>query len=107
VEIEAGSEVIQPEGPLRGMLVDFSRLKQDLREETEILDHSLIIEAGSLREKTMEALQEENFRVLEVPFRPTAENFAKYFYGKMKEKGYTVLKATVYETPNNCAAYFE
>ena len=44
---------------------------------------------------------------LEVMFRPTAENFAKFFYDEMKGKGYHVLKATVYETPNNCAAYME
>ena len=41
----------------------------------------------------------------EVPFRPTAEHFAEYFYQRMTACGYTVAEATVYETPNNCASY--
>lgn len=107
VSVETGSEALTEEGHLRGMIVDFSRLKQDLKEETEYLDHSLIIETGSLKEKTMEALNDEAFRIIEVPFRPTAENFAKYFYDRMKNRGYDVVKITVYETPNNCAGYSE
>ncbi len=79
--------------------------QKDLREETEALDHRLIIERGSLREKTFEALTEENFLIEQVDFRPTAENFAKYFYDRMTEKGYRILESTVYETPNNRASY--
>lgn len=106
VEMEAGSESLTEEGHLRGMIVDFSRLKEDLREETDNLDHSLIIEAGSLMPKTLEALEEEGLRVIALPFRPTAENLAKYFYDRMTEKGYRVIKMTVYETETNGASYF-
>lgn len=106
VEMEAGSESLTEEGHLRGMIVDFSRLKEDLREETDNLDHSLIIEAGSLMPKTLEALEEEGLRVIALPFRPTAENLAKYFYDRMTEKGYHVIKMTVYETETNGASYF-
>ena len=43
-----------------------------------------------------------------VDFRPTAESFAKYFYDRgVKEIGYDVKLAKVYETPNNMAAYGE
>ena len=69
--------------------------------------HSTIVEIGSLKRRTLDVLEEEHFKVVEVMFRPTAENFAKFFYDEMKGKGYHVLKATVYETPNNCAAYME
>ena len=69
-------------------------------------DHVLIIEQGSLRESTMKALQEEKFQVVEMPFRPTAENFARYFYELFTLKGYPVAKVEVYETPNNSAVYF-
>ena len=55
----------------------------------------------------MEALKDEGFKIIEVSFRPTAENFAKYFYDKFNEKGYNVKEAVVYETPNNCATYYE
>ena len=82
-------------------------LKKDLREETEALDHRLIIERNSLRPATMQALKEENFLVCEVDFRPTAENFAKYFFDRMTSRGHRVMEATVYETPNNCASYSE
>ena len=37
-------------------------------------------EDGTLKEKTVEALKEENFKMIFVDFRPTAESFAKYFY---------------------------
>lgn len=107
VEIEVGGDKLNPEGQTRGMIVDFSELKHALSSIVEELDHSLIIERGSLREKTYEALMEEGFRIVELDMRPTAENLAKYMYDSMSLKGYMVVKATVYETPNNCASYCE
>lgn len=107
VEIEVGNDELDNQGNTRGMIVDFSKLKTDLKDITEYLDHCLIIEKGTLKEKTMEALIEENFRIVEMEFRPTAENFSQYFYTQMAEKGYNVVKSTVYETPNNCASYCE
>ena len=105
VLITAGAEELSRQSQTRGMVTDFGDLKKDLREETEALDHRLIIERGSLREKTFEALTEENFLIEQVDFRPTAENFAKYFYDRMTEKGYRILESTVYKTPNNRASY--
>lgn len=105
VEVTVAADEVKQEGQTRGMIVDFKTLKSDLNELVEELDHSLIIEEGSLMEKTREALQEEAFRVVELPFRPTAENFAKYFYDEMEEKDYQVVLVKVYETPNNCAGY--
>lgn len=107
VEIEIEGKALQPQGSQRGMLVDFGDLKADLKALCDHLDHALIIETGSLREKTMEALSEEGFRVLSFDFRPTAENLAKYFYQEMTARGYGVRRAVVYETPNNCASYGE
>ena len=103
VEIIVGSDVLSSDEQTRGMVVDFSELKKDLREITDGLDHSLIIEKGSLKDKTMEALKEENFKIVELDMRPTAENFAKYFYDLMSDKGYKVIESVVYETKNNCA----
>lgn len=104
-EIEVGSESLEMGGKNRGMIVDFSQLKIDLNSITDALDHCLIIEIGSLRRKTIEALREEKFKIVEVMFRPTAENFAKFFFEEMKSKGYKVIKSTVYETPKNSASY--
>lgn len=100
------SETPREDRQQKGMCVDFAELKKDLRTELDALDHVLIIEQGSLRESTMKALQEEKFQVVEMPFRPTAENFARYFYELFTLKGYPVAKVEVYETPNNSAVYF-
>ena len=100
------SETLREDRQQKGMCVDFAELKKDLRTELDALDHVLIIEQGSLRESTMKALQEDKFQVVEMPFRPTAENFARYFYELFTLKGYPVAKVEVYETPNNSAVYF-
>lgn len=105
VEVTVATEDVAEEGQIRGMVVDFKTLKEDLKGLVDAMDHCLIIEEESLKEKTLEALQEEEFRIVEVPFRPTAENLAKYFYEEMEDKGYQVLLTKVFETPNNCAGY--
>ncbi len=105
VVAEIQGETLSEARQTRGMLFDFSELKALLKALCDALDHSLIYETGSLREKTVAALTEEDFKMVEVPFRPTAENFAAYFYRKIEEKGYCVHRVEVYETPNNCAAY--
>ena len=76
-----------------------------LKKLADEFDHTLIYESGTLREKTVEALLEEGFRLTKVDFRPTAENFSRYFFDRMCGSGYPVSCATVYETPNNCAVY--
>lgn len=105
VELTVESETLQDNIQHRGMCVDFAELKQDLREELERIDHVLIIEENSLRGKTLDALAEEGFSIVQMPFRPTAENFAAHFYEMFTEKGYRVAQVNVYETPNNCASY--
>ena len=107
VIVQIKGENLSDDKQTRGMLVDFGNLKSALKEVCDCFDHCLIYEKNSLKPATLEAFAAENFRTIEVPFRPTAENFAKYFFLKLKEKGFAVHRATVYETPNNCAAYEE
>lgn len=90
-----------------GMIVDFKELKNDLKELTEKFDHTFIFEKGSLKNELIELLKDEDFELSEVEFRPTAENFSKYFYDSLTYKGYQVTEAMVYETPNNMASYCE
>ena len=78
VEIEVGSNSLEMGGNNRGMIVDFSKLKTDLKNIADALDHCLIVEIGSLKRRTLDVLEEEHFKVVEVMFRPTAENFAKF-----------------------------
>ena len=53
----------------------------------------------------MIALEEEGFRLVQVPFRPTAENFARFFCEELTARGFAVSRTEVYETPTNCAIY--
>lgn len=100
------SELIK-EGQMKGMVLDFTDIKKDLKAIADEFDHCFIYETGTLKESTVAALKEENFRMMTVDFRPTAENFAKYFYDFLKNKGYGITQMKVYETPNNCAIYRE
>ncbi|MDP4179155.1 MAG: 6-carboxytetrahydropterin synthase QueD [Bacillota bacterium] len=105
VEIEVQSSSLNEGGQFDGMVIDFKDLKRDIKEMIDYYDHSLIIEENTMRKETLEHLIMDGFRIINVKFRPTAENFACFFYKTMKEKGYKVKKATVYETPTNCASY--
>lgn len=107
IEAEIFSESLIPEGQTRGMIVDFGDLKSDLKDIADSLDHRLIYEKGTLKPSTEAALCDEGFSMTAVDFRPTAENFSKYIFDLMKNRGYSVKRVTVYETPNNCAAYEE
>lgn len=103
--IAKGSELEQQQQQTRGMLMDFSELKNALQEMGDSMDHVLILERGTLAEDTFACLKRDGFRMVEVDFRPTAENFAKWFYDKLTEQGYNLQAVVVYETPNNCATY--
>jgi len=105
VVVQVQSEKLHMDVQQKGMCVDFSILKKELKEIVDSYDHTFLIEKGTLKEKTMDALAEEGFSVLELAFRPTAENFAKHFYTLLEQKGYDVASVQVYETPNNCASY--
>ncbi|MEE1114813.1 MAG: 6-carboxytetrahydropterin synthase QueD [Eubacterium sp.] len=105
VVVEIQSETLRADAQNRGMVVDFGDLKKALKALCDSLDHSLIIETGSLKAKTLEALREENFAINELDFRPTAENFAHYVFDKLGAEGYPIHRVEVYETPNNCAIY--
>lgn len=105
VVVEIFSDKLSDDKQTRGMVVDFDTLKEDIKQEVDYFDHSLIIEEGTLKEKTYEALKEEGIRLVELNFRTTAENFSKYFYDRFEKKGYNVKRVSVYETPNNCATY--
>ena len=83
---------LQTEGTHKDMVVDFADFKHALRDLTEELDHSFVVEEGS-------------FTLSMMPFRTTAENLARYFFGKLAEQGFPVSQVDVYETPNNCAIY--
>lgn len=105
VEVKIRGEELQSSGTKRGMLIDFGDLKKAVRGLADSFDHALIYETGSLRSSTLAALNEEGFRLIEVGFRPTAENFARHFFELLSQQGLVPCSVTVYETPENCATY--
>ncbi|MBC2580438.1 6-carboxytetrahydropterin synthase QueD [Clostridium sp. DJ247] len=107
VEIEVQSETLIKDGEFQGMVIDFGDLKRDVKDMVDYYDHSLIIQEGTMRPETLNCIQQDGFKVIKVNFRPTAENFAAFFFKVMKDKGYSVKRATVYETPSNSAVYEE
>lgn len=102
----AGESLIET-GEATGMILDFADFKKILRRLADDLDHKLIVEQDSLKPATLTALASEDFAIVTVDFRPTAENFAKYFYDKLKEHHLPIYEVSLYETPDNCAIYKE
>ena len=107
VSASVSSETLIEEGGNRGMVIDFNEVKPVLNELVECFDHRLVVERDTLRSTTMLMLEEEEFEVAEVDFRPTVENFSKYFYDELKKRGAPVSKVRVYETPESYAEYCE
>jgi 6-pyruvoyltetrahydropterin/6-carboxytetrahydropterin synthase len=107
IEVQAASAKLNETGKCRGMVIDFGDLKKAVRKLADDFDHAVIYEKGTLKENTIKAFHEENFRLIAVPFRPTAECFAKYFFELLSEEGISLKSVTVYETPENCAVYEE
>ena len=68
LEVTVQSEILEQTGQIRGMVVDFGQLKDDIKKLADEFDHSLIIEEGTLKEKTVEALKEENFKMIFVDY---------------------------------------
>ncbi len=107
VEVEVQTQSLEENGQIKGMVADFSDVKSDLNDILENYDHALIIEYGSMRSETLNCIIEDGFKVVQVPFRTTAENFARFFYKEMKKKGYDLKRVTVHETLKNSATYEE
>ncbi len=107
ISVQVQSDALQCGGQLDGMVIDFGDLKKAVRALADAWDHALIYEEGSLLPATIAALQAEGFRLIAVPFRPTAEHMVKHFYDALQVQGLPVKDVTVYETPDNCARYEE
>lgn len=96
---------LQTEGTMKDMVLDFGVFKKTVKEICDRLDHTFLIEEGSLKPDTLAALQSEGFKLTVLPFRTTAENLAKYIFGELEERGLPVAEIEVDETPNNRAFY--
>ena len=105
VEVTLEQEELQTEGTMRDMVLDFGVFKKAVRALAEELDHTFLVEEGSLKPATIEALEDEGFTLTILPFRTTAENLARYFFDRLEADGFPVAQVEVDETPNNRAFY--
>lgn len=92
-------EELQTQGTHKDMVIDFADFKGALRDLTEAFDHSFVVEEGSLAPNTLACLEREGFSLSVVPFRTTAENFARYFYGKLADAGFPCRRSTCTKPP--------
>ena len=89
------------------MVMDFGEIKPALNRIADEFDHKLIVERDTLRSSTLLMLEEESFELKDVDFRPTAENFAKYIFDRLKDDGLDPSKVRVYESDDAYAEYSE
>lgn len=90
---------------MRDMVLDFGVFKRAVAEVADELDHTFLVEEGSLAPATVTALEAEGFSLTFLPFRTTAENLARWFFEQLEHRGLPVSQVEVDETPNNRAFY--
>ena len=105
MEVTLATDELQTEGAMRDMVLDFGEFKKAVRVLADELDHTFLVEEGSLKPETMAALEAEDFSLTILPFRTTAENLARYAFDRLTAQGLPVAEVEVDETPNNRAFY--
>ena len=89
------------------MVVDFKELKKVANEVIcDRFDHAFIYNTTSAGEVEIAGVVEKNgMRTVAIPFRSTAENLAKMFYGELKLRIPGLSSVRVWETAESCAEY--
>ena len=105
VVVYLSTKDLQKEGNMRDMVLDFGVFKRVVRDLAEELDHTFLVEEGSLKPETVSALEGEGFTLTFLPFRTTSENLARYFAEQLIQSGFPIAQIEMYETPNNCAIW--
>ena len=92
-----------PELDHRGMLVDFSDIKQSVQHWIDdTLDHTMLL---CRDDPILPLLRERGERVFEMEANPTAENIARLIYRQARASALPVVEVTLWETPR-CHASF-
>lgn len=105
VVVTIGADELQTEGTMKDMVLDFGVFKKAVRALADSLDHTFLVEEGSLKPATIAALEAEGFSLTIMPFRTTAENLARWFFEQLVAQGLPVIEVECDETPNNRAFY--
>jgi 6-pyruvoyltetrahydropterin/6-carboxytetrahydropterin synthase len=101
-----GRAVITLEGPAldaRGMLIDFTDIKQKLqRWIDENLDHNMLL---CHEDPLLPVLRQRGERVFVMDQNPTAENIARLIYEEARRAGLPVVEVVLWETAHCCASF--
>lgn len=109
---------LETQGSETGMVMDFGRIKETLTTYVhDLCDHGFIVQMSDKILRVALESADNDWKIIIVPFPPTAEELARYFYGILSEKinvPYTesvkayaveVESVVVYETPTSAAVY--
>lgn len=98
-------EVTQPAGDASDMVIDFKDLKELMTETIcNRFDHAFICNTTSDGEREIASVVSRlGMRMVELPFRSTAENLARYFYRELKSRLPALSAVRVWETASNAA----
>ena len=93
----------------RDMVIDFKDLKGIAHEVIcDRFDHAFVYNTESVGEREIAAVVEKHgMRTVAIPFRSTAENLAKMFFGDLRPRIPGLSAVKVWETADSCAEYRE
>ena len=94
-------------GAAGDMVIDFKDLKR-ASEETivERFDHAFMYNTCNSAECEIAAVvAKHSMRTVALPFRSTAENLARYFFGELSARIRGLAAVRVWETADSCAEY--
>ena len=99
--------VAQPDDDARDRVIDFKDLKRIANEVVcARFDHAFIYSTASTGECEIAAVVEKNgMRTVAIPFRSTAENLAKLFFGELRAHVPGLVAVKVWETADSAAEY--
>lgn len=97
--------VTQAEDDSSDMVIDFKDLKRIAAEVIcDRFDHAFIYNTQSEGEREIANVVERyGMRTVAIPFRSTAENLAKLFFGELKSRVPGLSAVKVWETADSCA----
>lgn len=101
---------LQPVGAKKGMVMDFSALKEAVNALILApMDHAFIYDVNSPRERQIaELLQKLDSKTFGVPFRTTAEELARFIFNRLKhEQHLPISSIRLWETPTSFCEYSE
>ena len=99
--------VTQQDGDKSDMVIDFKDLKAVATSVIcDRFDHAFVYSTASEGESEIAAVVEKHgMRTVALPFRSTAENLARYFFGELKPLIPGLSSVKVWETADSCAEF--